>query len=330
MAAELLTELIVNNSLKDVSEFGMRSASQVKGVAAGAGSAAIVGLGVFMKMKAGSPEGLSKNGRVRFVDPGWIGMRERNRQFYKSTPIYDPFAQISGLKSGPVPIQSLFKTDGKPIGWDKEFYDLLLPGFLISPHPWRKYKLLNTQNDNRSFNFNTQNVQVPDIKGRLFNLSGAFTWGHITGIDDNRQRKQYEYLKSSDSRPAGPVSVEQLVVNGLMAGKGTGATDVGDQIRTIIEPIIFEQLYESEEPAVEARTLFESVERMSHDRLLDLGAELREVEPIASPHIFGHLAMHATLSVEQPTYLQLAAMQGMDEGNPAGFGLAPAAHSIVE
>jgi|GEM_PF-4674478 len=328
-----LDPLLLNGVFDRVQDGVHEGWSSIKAMGVGAGATAVAGVGIYLRMKSNSKsEGIVTDGRVRFVDQGWIGLREHNRQFYKSTPIYEPVEQsaIQALT------QKLVGQKRQPIAWEKEFYELLLPGWMIAPHPWRKYKLLNTQNDNRAFTFHAEDNQVPDKDGRLFNIGGGFTWGHITGVDDNRQRKSYAYLKdglnitTGEARRAGSVSIEQLVFNGIMAGKGTAETDVGDQIRTIIQPEIYDLLYESKNPAKKARRIFPELKERTNDRLLDLGAELRVVEPVVSPHTFGHLALKGRLPDEQRKDLELAALHIMGNQNQPQIGFSPAARINVQ
>lgn len=331
-----LDPLLANGVFERVQDGVHEGLSSIKAVGLGAGATAVAGISIYLRMKSNSKsEGIVTDGRVRFVDQGWIGLREHNRQFYKSTPIYDPFEQIEDPAAGSVPIYHL-KKRAQPIAWEKEFYELLLPGWMVAPHPWRKYKLLNTQNDNRAFTFRAEDNQVPDKNGRLFNIGGGFTWGHITGVDDNRQRKSYAYLKdgfnisTGEARKAGPVSVEQLVFNGIMAGKGTKETDVGDQVRTIIQPEIYDLLYESKNPAKKARRIFPELKERTNDRLLDLGAELRVVEPIVSPHTLGHLAIKGRTPAEQQRDLEVVALHIMGDDNLSQIGFSPAARTNTQ
>jgi hypothetical protein len=346
MSAEIvqhaLDPMIMNEAL--------HSLSRAKTVAVGSGGAVVAGIALAARMRSNNQEGIVKDGRARFVDQGWIGLRERNRQFYSLTPVYDPFAQISQPEvdpnidiantSGPAgkpialssrdkaklafDIHDLFDPEAEPMYWEKEYFDLLLPGFMLALHPWRKYKLLNTQNDNRAFVF--KDIHVPDNTGRLHNIGGGFTWGHITGVDENRQLRRYEYLNDSVTHRAGPVCVEQLVLNGIMASKGSGATDVGDQIRTLIEPVVYEKLYGAEDPVAKARTLFDDVQRETHDALLDLGSELRVVAPIVSPNIIGHWAiMGADGKPQSQDDLQRARLTLLSQSQQSSVGFTTAA-----
>jgi hypothetical protein len=337
MPGELLQIALDPMNMTEVRHFSMEGASHIGGIIAGASGTAIAGIAIYMRMKSNSKqEGIGKDGRVRFIDQGYIGLRERSRQFYKSTPIYDPFELIEDPEGGPVSIHDIWNADAEPVDWDKEFYELLKPGLVVAPHPWRKYKLLNTQNDNRAFSFFERDLQVPDKYGRLYNIGGNFTWGHITGVDEHRQLKHYEYyedgidIRTGEKRRAGPVRVEQLVFNGIMAGKGTKETDVGDQVRTVIEPVIFKLLKGRKNPMKHADKIEPIVKETTHDRLLDLGAELRVLEPIVTPNKLGHLAMNDRSPQERQRDLELVGAYIVSQEEQSQIGFSPAARTNIQ
>ncbi len=306
MSVELLQTAVEAQIFREALDFGQHGVSQAKGVLAGAGSAALLGLGVYARMKSasGQQDGIASEGRVKFVDQGYIGLRERNRQFYKSIPLYDimdPQSQI--------------------IGYDREYYETLLPGLRLAVVPWRKYKLLNTQSQTMPFKF--ENTQIENKAGRLHNIAGNFTWGHITGVDGDRQRVEYAFLNDSEKHAAGPVSVEQLIFNGIIAAKHQA--ELGEQVRSILEPVVADHLQGSKNPVKKALNLFTSVEMAVHDDLLDLGSELRQVKPVVSPHIFGHFAMkNGDGHIGQDRQLELAAVAQIGLSHP-GVGFGPAA-----
>jgi hypothetical protein len=278
-------EVFMNGNLSDAlagaAAFAQHGAAGTKGAVVGVGGLLATGAAVAFKKHAGG--GGAEHGRVKRVEQGQLGLREHNNKYYKLVPVI---------------------VDGKPV-LEKRFFELMQPGLRIAPVPWFKYKLLNTQNDQVDLDFKDKRVLSKDK--RLFDLSGGVTWGHILGFDENRQRIPYEY---SNGRS---VSVEQLVFNGIMAAKTQA--EVGRQVSSMVEPVIWRSLYGSRDPVEESQGLFELVRRATHDRLLDLGAELRELNLTASPNVldhFGHIGMASVSGLiehEQPSIEDLTAIE---------------------
>lgn len=268
---EMVSGLDISTTASGLWHAGESGVSNVKGVAVGAsgvGAAAL--MFALKKQSGGKQEGTVQDGRVRRVESGYLGLREHNNKFYK-------------LKN--------IKVKGQIVRREMRFFDLMEPGLRISPVPWFKYKLVNTQNDAVDLDF--KDKRVLSKGGRLFDLSGGIVWGHILGFDENKERIPYKY---SDKR--GEVSVERLVFNAIMAAKSQA--EVGKQITSLIEPVIWRKLYGTDDPVKESAGIFGVVKAETHDALLDLGAELRAVNLTVSPNVLDHYGNIGRTSIINP------------------------------
>jgi hypothetical protein len=234
---EVVSGLDLHSTATGVWSVGEHSVSSAKGFLVGAGSAGAAALLAVKKHSSGQ-EGTVKNGRVRRVDQGWIGLRERNNHFYKSIQVGEN-------------------------EWEKEFFKLMVPGLRIAPHPLRKYKLINTQNQP----LDLERFRVQDKAGRQHDINADIIWGHIRGIDEHGQRIRYEHRGQE-------VSVEQLVLNGIMAAKDEHG--VAKQVGSRVGDVLRQTLQDREDVReVATKVLFGELVELCKDDLLDIGVELR-------------------------------------------------------
>jgi hypothetical protein len=230
---------------------------------------------MYMRTKghaSGHHESGVKEGRLRWVKPGEMGLVLENKNFYENVPVTDD-------EGAPL----FDEKTGEPL-MRKEFHGLVTPGFHAFLRPLRKYVIINWQDDEVDINFDK--VHITDKQGDLFNLSAGMIWGHVRGLDEDEKPITYEYKKRSadKSRAAGSIEADEALYNAIMAAKMKQT--VAQQLSTIVKPEIV-RLLDGRSHLVR-RSLepefYEKLERSVHDRFLERGSELRAMGVVPSPN----------------------------------------------
>ena len=202
-----------------------------------------------------------REARLRVVEPWEGGLLRIGGSFYENEPVIGEDGQQIFINDEPQ--------------FTKKFHGLIEPGTqgysnLLLLH--RKMVLVNNLPENTNF----ERVAFKNVNKDVFALAGGMTWCHVKVRDENGQKMAYVYRKPSldGKRPAGPIEVEQALLNAIMTAPNRA--EAAKQLEQIARPEVVKRLKGETDPNATAQepAFFQEIEEAVHDRFLERGSVL--------------------------------------------------------